>query len=106
MEDWLKAQLRRVHHKWIPRSEAKKLARVSRGKYKCAHCKDLYGPKDIAVDHIEPVIEVSKGFMGWDEYINRLFLPIKGYQILCKKCHNIKTQEENIIRRETKLIKD
>ena len=100
--DWLRKELRRIHYKWQPRKTAVVNARIMRGKYVCEECKQWYGPKEIAADHIEPVIDPLKSWEGWDKYINRLFSPAENYQVLCKKCHNDKTQEENKIRRDIK----
>lgn len=99
-------EIRRVHYKWLPRKQALKNSRVSRGKYKCAHCGRLYGPKEVQADHIEPVINPSTSFVDWNEYIERLFVPLTGYQILCKSCHHIKTALENGERRNAKKIRD
>lgn len=62
--------------------------------YKCAKCKELFTSKDIQVDHIDPVVPPS-GFTTWDDFINRLFCPAKNLQVLCKKCHQVKTKAES-----------
>ena len=95
-------ELRRVHQKWWCKDKAKIKARISRGKYLCATCGQLYGPREIALDHISPVINPETGFIDWNTYIKRLFIEESGYQVLCKACHTLKTNEENIIRREQK----
>ena len=97
---WLIAHLRRIHYRWPARNEATNLSKVSRGKYKCAECEEVFGPKEIQRDHIEPVQNVD-GFDGWDALIDRLFCPVDGYQILCKPCHHAKSAEENKERRWT-----
>lgn len=88
------------------RSEAMRYGRLSRGKYRCADCGKTFGRKDIAVDHIEAVINPLKGFQSWDEYIKRLFCPSVGLQILCNtggnSCHKKKSALENKVRREAK----
>jgi len=102
MEDWLRKELRRIAYKWKPRKTAYVNARVSRGKYRCAYCGELFGPKDIQLDHIKPVIDPQTGFVDWNTYIERLFCPLENYQALCKPCHKIKSENENKIRREVK----
>ena len=53
------------------------------------------------MDHIIPVVDPKTGFTTWDEYIERLFVPKGGWQMLCKSCHDTKTHEvENPLRRE------
>lgn len=104
---WLVPKLRRLSFMWPARKAAKTAARVSRGKYRCAHCEQegrdkLYGPKEINVDHIDPVISETEGFLGWDVYINRLFCEKAGFQILCKEHHEIKTFLENELRKSMK----
>ena len=102
MNDWLMKELRRIHYKWLPRKQCMVNARVSRGKYICKQCGQLFGPKEIQIDHIEPVINPQTGFVDWNTYIQRLFSPLNNYQVLCKKCHSAKSAKENAVRREVK----
>lgn len=57
-------------------------------------------------DHINPVTEIGKppfvfddckGFSGLDAYANRMLLG--SLQALCKRCHQIKTNEETKLRK-------
>lgn len=93
-QKWIMHELRRIHSKWPPRKKVYVDARVSRGQYKCAHCGHIFRPKEIDVDHIKPAISVDRGFVDWNEYIERLFPDESGYQVLCKECHKIKTHKE------------
>lgn len=97
--------------RWGPISLCKAAARVSRGLYECAICKEhvpttVYDDEkrrrvhNIVVDHIEPVVDPAVGFTTWDEYIERMFVEVDGLQLLCKKCHTIKTNEERRIAKE------
>lgn len=91
--------LRRMSYRTPMYAEAKRKARVSRGKYRCTSCKKLFGPKEIQIDHIEPVISPETGFKTFDEYIDRLFCSKEGLQVLCKKkCHKEKTKAEVKVR--------
>lgn len=90
--------LRRVSLWWKPRNEAFKLARISRGLYICNICKKCFGRKEVVADHLNPVVKLS-GFTNYDEYLHRMFPSVEGYQIICKPCHSIKTEEENILRK-------
>lgn len=101
-KNWLIAQLRRLHYKWPSQSNAKKIARVSRGIYQCALCNSMLGNKETRIDHISPVVDPGKGFEGWDTYIKRLFVTTGEYQILCVECHKNKTLEENKKRLDSK----
>lgn len=80
---------------------AKKRALHEDGFYRCENKKCPQRGKpvpNVAVDHIEPVGEV-----GGPEYIQRLFVPSKKLQCLCKKCHDPKTRAE---RKANRVIKD
>lgn len=66
----------------------------------CEKCKKRV-PK-IAVDHIKNVGDVDGGF------IERMFVPSKYLQGLCKACHNPKTKIEHAVarsRRKAKTLK-
>jgi len=103
LRHWLTHKLRRLSYQWSPRKEAIKKARVDRGKYRCAICQgEMFGPKDIQLDHIQPVIDPHNGFENWDTYINRLFCEEDGFQVCCKTCHKYKSMMENQIRLQTK----
>lgn len=100
LKRFLISQLRRISYKWPPYGAAWKRAWVSRGFYKCAGCEELFSRKELALDHINPVVPVT-GWDGIESYLERLFCGIDGYQVLCKdKCHAEKTLAENRRRRE------
>lgn len=89
-----KGAMRRASLMWPPISECRKRARKERGKYECASCKGLFGTKEVQVDHIHPVIDIIKGWEGWDVYIERLFCDVENLACLCKNCHEVKTAAE------------
>jgi hypothetical protein len=62
--------------------------------YKCAGCKKQFVAKDVAVDHVLPVVDPVVGFVSWDVYIERMFCDISNLQVLCSACHKEKTAEE------------
>ena len=62
--------------------------------YMCASCKEAFPAKDVNVDHIAPVVCPTQGFVSWDVYIERLYCEKENFQILCKPCHKIKSQQE------------
>ena len=72
--------------------------------YKCAMCNKCYPAKDTQVDHIDEVVPLDKTLndMDYNEIIERLDCDLSNLQLLCKTCHNKKTQEENKIRRKNK----
>lgn len=121
---WLIRQLRRASYRFPPfykvenaakreffidgKTPGKKLRRVE---YQCNQCKNWFNKKEINKDHIIPVIDPVRGFPlqengddDWTEYIKRMFM--NNVQMLCIACHNIKSGDENKIRRNRKKPKD
>jgi 5-methylcytosine-specific restriction endonuclease McrA len=102
LRSWLVNKLRRISYQFPERKQAIKDARVERGKYKCAKCEGIFKPGEFQLDHVIPVIDPHEGFMDWNNFIERLFCDVSGWNILCLNCHNIKTLYENEIRRQVK----
>ncbi len=102
LRHWLTNKLRRLSYQWPPRKDAIKKARIERGIYRCNICEGKFGPKQIQLDHIEPVIGYEDGFIDWNNYLDRLFCAEEGFQVLCKPCHEAKTFLENQIRVQVK----
>lgn len=94
--------LRRGSYKWKPRDLALKNARISRGVYACAHCKNHMSRKELNIDHIVPVIPLS-GTTDFNVIIERMYCSSSGFQILCKPCHKVKTDKENALRKDMRL---
>jgi 5-methylcytosine-specific restriction endonuclease McrA len=90
--------LRRKSLYWTGRTEAKNAARVERGLYKCRSCSNLFGPKEIELDHKEPVINVKTSWVSWDHYLQSLFCDASNFSVLCKNCHSSKTAIEAELR--------
>jgi hypothetical protein len=106
LSTFIKGLLRRGSFHWRARTEAMTAARVERGRYKCATCEDLFGPKEVALDHIKPVVDPKVGFTTWDDYIERLFCPMDGFQVICHSCHDAKTLMEDAMREHYKSEKE
>lgn len=109
--------LRSGTQRWGPMQKCKTDARVARGLYECAICKEhvpttVYDEEkrkrvhNIAIDHVDPVVDPAVGFTTWDEYIERMYVEIDGFQLLCNKCHTIKTNEERRIAKERRSNND
>ena len=104
--------------KWPPKYQALRQAYVKTGVnpatgrmcklHKCAICGNLFPQKDMAVDHIHPVIPIDgfdcEGFLGynWEQVLRRLFVESDGLQAVCKPCHNLKTSDERKLRKISK----
>lgn len=97
-DTWVKGKLRQHSVKWPPRNYAMRLARVERGLYKCASCEDSFKSTQVQLDHIEPVVNIKEGWKSFDSFIERLFVPAEGFQVLCKSCHQQKTLVESAMR--------
>lgn len=104
--NFIRNQLRSGTRKWAPIQKVKKEANVRRGVYLCAGCKKEVPnttkegrarKTNIFVDHINPIVNPETGFVSYDEYINRMFCEKENLQLLCKKCHDVKTKEETAV---------
>ena len=109
---FIRSNLRRASTRWAPISDTLKAARVSRGLYLCAGCHreveasikvDGRRIKNIHVDHINPIVDPSVGFVSWDVLIERMFCEADNLQALCNECHTTKTNEEKAIAKERRL---
>lgn len=109
---FIKSALRGASMRWGPKYEAKKAARVERGKYRCVGWKRgshivtaSLPPKkgnkrrinNVQIDHIIPI-----GSGSWDEIIAGMFCEADNLQVLCHACHQLKTQEEREQRKKNK----
>lgn len=106
---WIISLLRRGTLRWPPANQC--LMAAKRGKkinpitgrmaehYECAECHQLFPLKQVRKDHILPVVDPIRGFVDWDTYIERMFCAIDKFQIICRSCHTIKSQEERIQRK-------
>ena len=61
--------------------------------YACSKCKQLFKQKEVQVDHIVPA-GTLKSFKDLEAFAENLFVGEDGLQVLCKTCHEVKTQEE------------
>lgn len=103
---FIKGALRSASIRWPPKYRVRKAAWIKRGVYKCAGYKrrahqapvsiKKKGKRvnNISVDHIVPIIDPKKGFVSWDDVIDRMFCEAKGLQVLCQACHQKKTKDE------------
>jgi len=105
LKNWLVSALRRASYRWPARNQALANARVERGLYKCQMCGVEGKKEDMALDHVQPVVPLE-GWDNWDGFINRLFCPSEGYQLICKSpCHDTKTMIEDEMRKSYKKEK-
>lgn len=98
--------LRKSWLRWPARQNVIKQARVERGSYQCNICKQVgFKRQDLHVDHISPVVNIEDGFKTLDEYATRLYVEEDQLQAVCKTCHEIKTRNEDQMRKFYKTRK-
>lgn len=90
---FIRSALRSAFKRWGPKHEAKKEAKVAYNTYACALCGAWKGTKEVEVDHIEPCGSLKK-FDDLPGFVERMFCEAEGFQVLCKQCHQAKTNEE------------
>ena len=88
----IRSALRRLWSWSDERKEALNTARITRGVYVCAICKQAYMRKDVQVDHINECGTCDTGY--YDEFIARLFCPPDQLRVLCKDCHDSVSAEQ------------
>ena len=98
---FIRSALRNKSRWWKPITECKQKSRRPytgpnkrlKFEYQCNECKGWYPEKQINVDHIIPAgtLTCSADLSG---FIERLFCEQENLQVLCEKCHDIKTQNE------------
>lgn len=100
---FIRSQLRAATMRWGPIALCLKDARVERGTYLCAECKETVPAttkvggrrvKNVHVDHIEPIVDPDVGFVSYDVLIERMFCEAPNLQVLCNDCHTRKTDDE------------
>jgi len=92
----LRAKFTRYPPKWVVLSEAKRVAQNNpraKWEYLCTSCFCWYLQKDVTVDHIVPCGSL-RSYADLAGFVERLFCPAEGLQVLCKPCHLLKTKAD------------
>jgi len=93
---FIRSALRSAWNRWPPKYEAlNKARRIVEGQrhkyeYQCNKCKQWFKQKGVQVDHISSAGSDS----SWDNFIDRLFVGVDKLQVLCRPCHQDKTNKE------------
>jgi len=90
---FIRSALRAAFQRWGPRNACKVQAKVGYNQYECAQCGGIFGNKEVQVDHIVPAGSL-KTYDDLPGFVERMFCERDGVQLLCKPCHQIKTNEE------------
>lgn len=96
----LRSGLRRIFRYWKPLQQAKNNARAKydgpnkrqKWTYQCATCLKRFKGSEVQVDHITPVGSL-KSLEDLPAFVAALTAE-EGYQVLCKECHQEKTNAE------------
>lgn len=101
------AALRRASYRTPMRNAALAKARIDKGIYECAICKEQglsvrHPRKNVQVDHIIPCVDPIVGWINLDEFASRLFCEVDGLQVICKPHHKEKSKQEAGLRAATK----
>jgi len=120
LRSWMIGQLRRMSRRYPPiyqvRNEAKETYTIpsktgkpmKRVRFTCSVCKNKVSNSEIRIDHSQPIIPVTgfplneDGTDNWNIVINRMFCSKEGLVAMCDPCHQIKTQDENKVRKENR----
>lgn len=98
-KSFIRSMLRRGSFRWLPRKKALESARRPsqstnkklKFEFHCAECGGWFPQKEVAVDH-----KIACGSMDdLNGFVARLYPEDpEAFQVLCKKCHRIKTNED------------
>ena len=98
---FIRSGLRQKSRFWKPITQCKMNSRRTykgpnkrqKFEYQCNSCELWFAEKHINVDHINPAgsLRCAQDLPG---FVERLFCETNNLQILCEKCHNVKTQNE------------
>jgi len=98
----IRSALRKAFQWWEPIRRCKLAARIPytgdskqrKWSFECAHCLKLFKGQETNVDHVVPLGSL-KSLEDIPAFIERLTTEdAAGYQLLCKPCHQIKTNNE------------
>lgn len=98
---FIRSGLRNKWTRWPPRYEALNDAKRKytgpdkrrKFEYQCAECKNWWAQKEVQVDHIHPVGSLNK-YEDLPRFVRRLFVGKDKLRVLCKACHQAKTNED------------
>ena len=96
---FIRSALRSAFTKYPVKYHAKRKA-MCEGGYKCASCDGVFKSGEVQVDHIEPCGSL-KTYDDLPQFVERMFCEVDGFQVLCKPCHQDKTNAERAARKKT-----
>lgn len=112
----IKGALRRIFSRSLLRESIMQRVRVEHYSAKrprvkkwgyCEKCGEVTPEWQLEVDHISPVVPLHLSLKDLTllELVDRIWCPEDNFQILCLRCHELKTTDEGKIRTEHKRKK-
>lgn len=77
------------------------LAKKPSVQYHCETCGEWVSSTKVNVDHVDPVVPIT-GFTDWNTFIARLWCAITNLKRICSTCHDQKTAQERVARKQFK----
>lgn len=75
-------------------------------KWTCAACKLPFAYSETQCDHVFPIQNtIPRGHQEFVICSERLHVSVDGLQVLCKRCHQVKTRKDNDLLKKKKLVK-
>ena len=118
LREWLEPHMKDVYRNWPQKGVARDRAKVRvqigfykngnpeyKVKFRCYICEELFEKHEIQIDHVDPVIDPTEGFVDWNTFIERQFCSADNLKCACKPCHSSKSYLENELRRQVKNSK-
>ena len=100
---FIRNALRSAFQKYPVKHAAKRAAYTltdNGGRYRCASCDGLFKGTETHVDHIVPCGSL-KTFDDLPGFVERMYCEVDGFQVLCKPCHQEKTNAERAARKSS-----
>lgn len=101
LKSFLINALRRASYRWPGRYLAAKRTHIGRNQYFCENCGVILPKKETQMDHVIPCVDPKEGWVNLDVFAEKLYCDEWGWQRLCIPCHDVKTTQENVIRKES-----
>ena len=101
---FIRSALRSSFMRYPPKHQAKGNAKqvTDEGvRYKCADCAGLFKSGEVEVDHKIPCGSL-KTFEDLPRFVENLYCEPDGLRVLCKPCHQVRTQASRKASKETK----